>query len=419
MHLKRAIKSQVRPVASWALQRLNVLRDAEAVKTYDFAPSDVQAVKDLMVRYAATKREIRAINWLLASVKHPLFGGVYTILRFADYFAREKGIQNRLVFYGSENTTLPALKDKIRSRFPSLVDSISILPDGDPAKLPPSEISVATFWTSAYLLLHARNTSAKFYFIQDFEPSFYPGGATYGLAEATYRMGFWGIANTAVLGDFVRDAYGTTVKSFQPAVDPKIFFPPETRAPRPIRVFFYGRPGHPRNGFALGIEALKQVKKRFGKEVEIVSAGGAWNPSDFGAKHVVENLGLLTSIKDVAALYRTCHIGLAFMFSKHPSYQPLEMMASGVVVVANENSALRTVLKNGENALVAEPTASSIAEAISALLSDESLRKRLAAEGAKASQQTCWKKEMEEVYKYMVGQRGDAVDVAATEHPVS
>ena len=403
--LRDAIKERVKPVGSWVLNRLNLMRDAEAVRAYDFGPNQVREVKDLMARYAASRHEIRTINWLLPQVKHPLFAGVNTVLRFADYFSREKGIENRMVFYGGQNGTLSPLRKKIGASFPALVDRIYGLDDGDAGKLPASDISIATFWTSAYLLLRAKNTTGKFYFIQDFEPLFYPAGAAYGLVEATYRLGYWGIANTNGLGTLLRDSYDMTVKSFQPAVDPKMFYPAADRPQEPIKIFFYGRPGNPRNGFVLGIEALKLIKKQFKQHVQIVSAGGVWNPSDFGAKDVIENLGLLPTIEGVAALYRKCHIGLVFMFTKHPSYQPIEMMASGMAVVANENSALRLLLRNMENSLLVEPTVTSVAEAISCLVRDADRRNAIASEGLRPTEQTRWNTEIEGVYEFLTGQR--------------
>lgn len=402
-YLKDEIKDRVKPIGSWAWNRLNLARDGRAVRAFDFEASQVREVRELMKEYAAGRPEIRTVNWFVPHVKHPLFAGVHTILRFADYFARKKGIHNRMIFYGGRNSTLPALREKIEARFPSLVESIYGFAESDPGKLPASDLTFATAWDSAYLLLHATNTAGKFYFVQDFEPLFYPAGATYGLVEATYRMGFWGVANTHGLGGYLRDFYGMTVKSFQPAVDPKTFYPMAGRRPSPMKIFFYGRPRNPRNGFVLGIEALKVIKQQFKEHVQIVSAGGVWNPSDFGAQDVVENLGLLPTIEDVAALYRTCHIGLVFMFTKHPSYQPIEMMASGMTVVVNENSAMRLSLRNSENSLVVEPTVTSVAEAISRLVRDADLRNALAAEGLKTANQTNWDTEMEGVYQFLTG----------------
>jgi glycosyltransferase involved in cell wall biosynthesis len=289
------------------------------------------------------------------------------------------------------------------------------LEDSDPGKLPPSDISIATAWDSAYLLLHTKNTSGKFYFVQDFEPLFYPAGATYGMVEATYRLGYWGIANTHGLGAHISDSHDMTVKSFEPAVDQETFYPAADRSPTPVKIFFYGRPRNPRNGFVLGIEALKLVKKQFKQDVQIVSAGGVWNPSEFGAEGVVDNLGLLRTIEEVAALYRTCHIGLAFMFTKHPSYQPIEMMASGVAVVANENSALRLLLRSDENSLVVEPSPTSVAEAISFLVRNADRRNEIAAKGLKTALRTRWNSEIEGVYEFMSGQRGPELETTAVD----
>jgi len=408
-HLKNVIKDQVRPIGSWAWNRLNLARDGRAVRTFDFGSNQVKDVKDLMAKFAVSRPNIRTINWLVPYVKHPLFAGVYTILRFADYFSHEKAIQNRIVIYNRASADLPVLRAKIGAAFPSLADSVCGLSGSGLGDLPPSDITIATCWQSAYLLLQIKNTAAKFYFIQDFEPLFYPAGATYGLVEATYRLGYWGIANTEGLGAFLRSSYDMKVQSFQPAVDPKVFCPDPNQPSTPIRIFFYGRPENPRNGFMLGIEALKKSKEQFKDLIQIVSAGGRWNPADFGARGVVENFGVLRSIGDVAALYRSCHIGLVFMFTKHPSYLPTELMASGAAVITNDNAATKWLLRNGTNSLVVEPTATSVAEAIGRLATDAQYRKRLAFNGLSTVGQTCWATEIESVHKFLAGEAGAGI----------
>ena len=72
---------------------------------------------------------------------------------------------------------------------------------------------------------------AKFYFVQDNEPQFYPAGAASALAEETYRFGFPGIVNTPGLADVYR-AYGNPAVSFVPAVDLERYHPPRTPRPR-------------------------------------------------------------------------------------------------------------------------------------------------------------------------------------------
>ena len=98
-----------------------------------------------------------------------------------------------------------------------------------------------------------RQARAKFYFVQDNEPQFYPAGAASALAEETYRFGLPGIVNTPGLAEVYR-SYGNPAVSFVPAVDLERYHPPtQPRDPRaPVRVFFYGRPSTPRNSFGLG-----------------------------------------------------------------------------------------------------------------------------------------------------------------------
>src|SRR5205807_8516015 len=126
-------------------------------------------------------------------------------------------------------------------------------------------------------------------------------------------------------------------KFFEPAIDVDVFH--SNRIPplrKKKRIFFYGRPDHPRNAFELGLASLIKTNERLGEQIEIVAAGAAWKPRHFGVDGIVENLGLL-SYEKTAELYRTCDIGVLLMLTRHPSYIPLELMSSACVVVSNWN----------------------------------------------------------------------------------
>ena len=136
------------------------------------------------------------------------------------------------------------------------------------------------------------------------------------------------MVNGPALADSYR-ACGSPAVSFTPAVDVDRFHPPAARRSGPVRVVFYGRPSTPRNAFGLGLETLRRLKRRHGDAIEIVCAGEDWTPGQYGMSGVLENVGLLESLDQVAELYRSCDVGLVFMLTRHPSYQPLEFMASG------------------------------------------------------------------------------------------
>ena len=53
----------------------------------------------------------------------------------------------------------------------------------------PSQFTFATGWQTAYWVNHYQATKEKYYFIQDFEPYFYPVSTEFALAEDTYKLG--------------------------------------------------------------------------------------------------------------------------------------------------------------------------------------------------------------------------------------
>ena len=104
--------------------------------------------------------------------------------------------------YDNSELTDEFVRSAITSVFPDLYDVDIVLPSPgrapyvDFAELPPTDIALSTIWYSAYPLLRFNQTQAKFNFLQDFEPAFYPAGTLWALAEATYRFGFAGLVNT-------------------------------------------------------------------------------------------------------------------------------------------------------------------------------------------------------------------------------
>jgi glycosyltransferase involved in cell wall biosynthesis len=263
-----------------------------------------------------------------------------------------------------------------------------------------------------------RNAGSKFYFVQDHESQFYPAGAAAALVEETYRFGFPGIVNTPGLADVYR-AYGNPAASFVPAVDLQRYRPLDARRPAeaPIRVFFYGRPKTPRNAFGLGIAALAKLKRDHGDRVEIICAGENWNPAQFGLAGKIRNLGVLGSLDEVAALYRSCDIGLVFMHTKHPSYQPLEFMASGVATVSNINPATAWLLRDGQNCLLTPALPTPVSERLGRLVQDHELRGKIVKAGLAEVKRYHWDEQIERMWQAMCLRDGTfAAGDPASEH---
>jgi len=341
----------------------------------------------------------RTIIWFVPYFGHVYFGGVYTLLRFADHFASEHGVVTHFHCFDVGDDAMRGMSAKVHAAFPALASASFTSAQTPLERLPDSDAVIATLWSSAYPVMQVSNTRAKFYFVQDNEPQFYPAGAASGLAEETYRFGLPGIVNTPGLAEVYR-SYGNRAVSFVPAVDRHRYHPPEQpRDPAaPVRIFFYARPQTSRNSFGLGLITLAKLKQQYGDRVDIVCAGDNWNPAQFGVLGRIRNLGVLGSLEEVGELYRSCDIGLVFMQTKHPSYQPFEYMASGMATVTNINPATTWLLRDGENCLLTPPLPTPAAERLGRLVDDPELRARLAATGCRDVGAYHWRDQIERVW---------------------
>jgi glycosyltransferase involved in cell wall biosynthesis len=352
------------------------------------------------------KFDIQSITWFLPEFKHVYYGGIYTILRFADYLNREKGIRHRFVVLGQGKEQ--EIAGRIRSVFPALSNQpVKCVQQYEHLEtLQPTDAAIATFWTTAYFLLRFNKTQRKFYFMQDYEPTFYPTGSVYALVEATYRFGFYGLTNTPALRQIYEQQYGGQAEYFVPCVDTNVFFPAarlESRQTLPVKLFFYGRPSFTHKGFELGIQALRLIKKRLGNQIQIVTAGETWNPKQYDLEGIVESLGLL-DFYETAELYRTCPVSLILVLTRHPSYLPFELMASGSLVVANYNQATEWFFRDYENCLLSEASASCLAEKLEEAVLNPSMRETISGKARSfiLNQFQNWEKEMEKIFQYMV-----------------
>lgn len=308
----------------------------------------------------------RVCAWYLPYFDNPFYGGVMTILRLAESLRSRYGMKQQFLICGQADAG--EMQESLGKAFSGLAGSEVIVLDSREKiqNIPPSDYSVATLWTTAYVLVGVQNTGLKFYMIQDFEPAFYPAGSTYAQAEFTYSFGFLGICNTKTLKEIYERQYGGSAVLLQPNVDPTVFHPdPAARNDHaPVkRLFYYARPGTPRNAFELAAAALRKVKARMGDGVQIICAGTGWEPADFDLVGVVESVGLLP-YRETGNLYRSCHAGFVMMMTKHPSYLPFELMACGTTVVTNYNEANTWLLRDGSNCLLSPPTANCLAETL-------------------------------------------------------
>lgn len=350
--------------------------------------------------------EIKTANWILPEFKVITFGGLYTIFRAVEKLSIEN-VKNRIVINSNSDFDVVKLQTQISENFPNLQNYEIIAFDykkEDPDKIPASDIAFCTIWETAYILLRFNKTKRKYYFIQDYEPMFFPAGAISALSESTYRFGFKGIVNTPGLLKEIQSRHKMEATFFTPGVDKKLYHPNELKNnkqkdSKKIKIFFYARPTKPRNAFNLGIETIKQLLDKYEGRIEIVTAGAEWNEADYNLENKVTNLGLLKTLNEVADLYRTCDIGLCFMLTRHPSYQPIEYMTSGIATVVNMNETNLWLLENRRNCLISEPSPRAMASAIGELIDSPKLRNDIVHNGLETVKDYSWDKQMNLLWK--------------------
>jgi O-antigen biosynthesis protein len=368
---------------------------------FDADPKTIE--RSRRIQDSRSTGQFRSVTWFLPEFTHAFYGGVHTILRFADGFLRH-GVHSNFCILGE--TSPAAVQREVSSAFPGLAQSsFYVINNHHRAnELPSTDAAMCSLWTTAYAALEFDKTRRKLYFMQDDETLFYPASSTSALVEATYRFGFHGVCNTVSLLQRYR-ACGGTGEYFTPCVDRSVFFPDARTDKRetPYMVFCYGRPGHPRNCFELLSETMRMVKKRMGKKVLLVTAGADWDVRDYGLDGVVHNLGILPYAA-TGALYRACDAGVVLMMTRHPSYLPLELMACGALVITNKNADTTWLLQDNENCLLADLSASSIAERIEEGLRNTTLRHTLTANASDLinSSYSRWDDSIDHIYRYIL-----------------
>lgn len=395
LHFESAQKPSI-----WAGYTEDALQLASII---DFSPAQLREQQQHPERIAVGVSE-RVCNWYMPQFDNPFYGGVMTILRLAEYLQRQHGIKQRILICG--HASAAEVKANLVRAFPALSAAEVIVLDSAEAiqTIPASDYSVATLWTTAYVLLGVKNTGLKFYMIQDFEPAFYPAGSTYAQAELSYQFGFYGIANTQSLKEIYERDYAGNAIVLKPAIDRSVFFPrTQTLPSSPKRLFYYARPGTPRNGFELAAAALHRLKSEQGDAIDIVCAGAGWDPKEYGLEAVVRTVGMLP-FAETGNLYRSCHVGFVMMMTKHPSYLPFELMACGALVVSNFNQANTWLLKDGKNCLLSPASANCLADTLShAIQNYEELSEiREYAAGQMQNEFGAWDKSLEEVTQYIL-----------------
>jgi len=329
------------------------------------------------------------INVLIPSLrlKH-MSGGPNTALLLAALLA-EKGERVRLISCdapteGEEAALFPHMDGLLqRPVARDLIELVDAFDRTQPSAIGVNDLFFATAWWTAQIAKYAVKKTVRktfIYLIQDFEPILHEGSTFQARALETYGLPHIPVINTRLLLDhLVKESAGCYADPefianalwFEPALDRSFYFPAPEQAGRSGKktLLFYARPTVARrNLFELGVVALRQAVASgvIDKDNwEIWAMGEKLAPVALGNGVFLNPLPWM-SFEDYAKRVRTADLLLSLMLSPHPSYPPLEMAASGKLVVTNSFS-VKTAERMkafSSNIIVAEPTPESIAAAL-------------------------------------------------------
>lgn len=250
--------------------------------------------------------------------------------------------------------------------------------------LPNSEFVIATGWQTAYPVRAVTGPVKKLYFVQDFEPSFYPTGTESVLAENTYHFGFFGITAGGWLARKLKADYGMQTHAISFGVDHELYRQRPRREPEVKRVFLYARPPTPRRAFEFCLLVLEAVSRKL-PETQFILAG--WDVSDYHIPFPHLAAGVITP-SELADVFSQCDAALVMSLT-NLSLMPLEVMAAGCAVVSNRGDCVEWLL-NDEVALLTEPTVEALSAALCHLLEDDAARMALASRGQAFARQQHW-----------------------------
>ncbi|WP_242205736.1 MULTISPECIES: hypothetical protein [unclassified Pseudomonas] len=309
------------------------------------------------------------------------FFGVFNVA----LFIAQQGYRVRLVlfdnFYYVEDEFRRALK-----KFPSmenLFEQLEIEYIGsriEPLVVSPKDNSVATVWYSAYFANKiAQSTGGRpfLYLIQDFEAAFYPFNSQYCISRNSYDFKYHTLSSSSALLEYLKVnsviPEGPNLKaiSFDNAYSSSIYSQEEFHTQKKKskkRFVFYSRPAVNRNMFEMAALALIDAFKKgaFDEDDWEFYGMGIGNTTVRLADGVEVTQLPRMPLDEYEAITKTFDLCLTLMSSPHPSLIPMDLAASGAIVVTNtfETKTPQYLTNISKNIIPAHPDLHQLSQAI-------------------------------------------------------
>jgi len=372
-----------------------------------------------MPTYLIPRASLSRVSLITDSIgSGSLFGGVGTALLFAAQLANRTNATLRIVTRTEHPVPTNAwqilsaygvqLIHEVQFAFAPWVNPTVGDGHADGAvpglDIQPDEIFVTTSWWTTAAALPGVPHASIIYLLQEDERMFYPYGEDrFHCEEVLQNRDIRFVINTRLLYEHLigsgLDHLRGKAHWFEPAF-PKSLFHERPREPGgKRRFFFYARPNNLRNLFYIGLSVIERAIGEgvldldrwdvylVGKDIPNVKFGDGYVP------HRCEGLDW----EAYADLAGTIDLGLSLMYTPHPSYPPLDLAASGAVVVTNKFASKQDLSRYSGNIICAELNVAALVEAVKAgiALAEDKERRRqnflangLAADWAESFEET-------------------------------
>jgi len=266
-------------------------------------------------------------------------GGHLNIFRFINFLEKSGHDCKIYLFVDGKHGDIEGVLNVMGDSYPKIKAAYSMEWLDSIDSLPNVHGIFATSWETAYASYAIESNAKRFYFVQDFEPHFYPVGGLSTLAENTYKLGFYGITAGNWLKRKLATDYGMDTDSFDFGADEDIY--ELTNKSNRKEIFYYARPHTERRGFAVGILALDIFHS---KHPEYIINLVGWDVSEYDIPFPYKNLKTL-EIDELSTLYNRCAAGLVLSYT-NMSLLPLELLRCGTIPVVNDGDNNRLVSNN-------------------------------------------------------------------------
>jgi hypothetical protein len=301
------------------------------------------------------------LNILMCGVGFDFTGGPLSIFHFA-VLAAMSGISVRYIQVENNGISEQEMMTHMKKyegleRFSELISYVRDGPKQASIPTNPNDIFMGTIFFTALMASATQKLLRNpeiIYFIQDYEPIFFPHNSQYIEALESYDVPHYAIFSTPFLKKyFVENKFGVYKTSLQsgdansfaskPAIKAFGTVDLSNRPPSKKRkLVMYARPHADRNAFDLSISALSEAVR-----LKILDPN-EWEFLGLGAMTSTKEICHLGGIPDACIylirnipepqykeLLSGADIGISLMISPHPSLPPFDFARAGIVTVTN------------------------------------------------------------------------------------